>query len=449
MREPFVRLTAFSLDAPHLKVRRCRWAWCPLRIGVAVCIHDAEIVLRVLIQVFGSNPVATGRRLARERDIAFEYLVGVAADLYVGAVAVKSLDPLRQSWAVMVRVVPVVSAARAFVWSWSHDTCLIAVDTVGPLSGGSIPLAALGRFGQVLAAFRYSPQPPSTATLDGTAAYSNHFLPSDRRATGPRDNTARDAGEIFLDPVKGQSGGPHNGTDRVHLVHANFGSKDSIGRQQPRELCRYRPVGPKTVLAAIESPPWVVTGDLARRQPEVSTRDVGRIGDDDVKLRRYCRCPIAYEEKCPIGKTESDCIAGRRPYRILGDVDADAACRRELAEKREQEAACARAEIEKTKGRTPVGVAPENGLDNRLGLRPRIECLGGQGKLKAPELPLSENAAQWLALDHAAQHGSDSADLLLIHRPIGMTEKIGPRDCKSRSNQSAGVPTRFLETGRG
>jgi hypothetical protein len=77
----------------------------------------------------------------------------------------------------MVRVVPVVSAARAFVWSWSHDTCLIAVDTVGPLSGGSIPLAALGRFGQVLAAFRYSPQPPSTATLDGTAAYSNHFLP--------------------------------------------------------------------------------------------------------------------------------------------------------------------------------------------------------------------------------------------------------------------------------
>ena len=177
MHEPFVWLTALSLDTAHLKIRRCRWAWCPLRIGVAVCIHDAEIVLRVLIQVFGSNPVTTGRRLARERDIAFEYLVGVAADLYVGAVAVKSLDPLRQPRAVMVRVVPVVSAARAFVWSWSHDTCLIAVDTVGPLSGGSIPLAALGRFGQVLAAFRYSPQPPSTATLDGTAAYSNHFLP--------------------------------------------------------------------------------------------------------------------------------------------------------------------------------------------------------------------------------------------------------------------------------
>ena len=358
MHEPFVWLTAFSFDTAHLKIRRCRWAWCPLRISVAVCIHDAEIMLRVLIQVFGSNPVTTGRRFARERDIAFEYLVGVAADLYVGAVAVKSLDPVRQPRAVMVRVVPVVSAARAFVWSWSHDTCLIAVDTVGPLSGGSIPLAALGRFGQVLAVFRYSPQPPSTATLDGTAAYSNHFLPSDRHATRPRDNAARDAAEILLDPVEDESVGPHHGDNRIRLVNANFGNKDSIGRQERREMCRYRPVGSETVLAAIESPPWVVTGDLARHQPEVSTRDVGRIGDDGVELRRYSRSPIAYEEKCPIGKTESDCIAGRRPHRALGDVNADAACRREFAEKRKQEAAGARAEIEKTKGRASIEVPP-------------------------------------------------------------------------------------------
>jgi len=46
----------------------------------------------------------------------------------------------------MVRIVPIVAAARAFVGSWSHDTCLIAVDIIGPSSGGSIPLAPLGRF---------------------------------------------------------------------------------------------------------------------------------------------------------------------------------------------------------------------------------------------------------------------------------------------------------------
>jgi hypothetical protein len=163
MHESFVWLTAFSLDTAHLKIRRCRWAWCPLRIGVAVCIHDTEIVLRVLIQVFGSNPVTTGRRFPRERDIAFEYLVGVAADLYVGAVAVKSLNPVRQPRAVVVRVVAVVSAARAFVWSWSHDTCQIAVDTVGPLSGGSIPWPLSGGSGRFLphSAIAPSPRAPS------------------------------------------------------------------------------------------------------------------------------------------------------------------------------------------------------------------------------------------------------------------------------------------------
>jgi hypothetical protein len=139
MHERFVWLTTFSLDTPDLEIRRCRWAWCPLRVGVAVCIHDTEIVLRVLIQVFGGNPVTAGRRFARERDIAFEYLVGVAADLYVGAVAVKSLDPVRQPRAVMVRVVPVVSAARAFVWSWSHDTCLIAVVLSDRCPAGAFP----------------------------------------------------------------------------------------------------------------------------------------------------------------------------------------------------------------------------------------------------------------------------------------------------------------------
>jgi hypothetical protein len=65
-------------------------------------------------------------------------LIRVAANLYVRTVAVKSLDPMRHSRAVMVLVVPVVTTARAFVWSWSHDTCLIAVDILGPLSGGSI-----------------------------------------------------------------------------------------------------------------------------------------------------------------------------------------------------------------------------------------------------------------------------------------------------------------------
>jgi hypothetical protein len=89
-------------------------------------------------------------------------LVRVAADLYVRTVAVKSLDPMRHSRAVMVLVVPVVTTTRAFVWSWSHDTCLIAVDILGPLSGRSTPLAPLGCLRWVLPLCTAAPDPRAT-----------------------------------------------------------------------------------------------------------------------------------------------------------------------------------------------------------------------------------------------------------------------------------------------
>jgi hypothetical protein len=110
-----------------------------LRVGLAIGIHNAEIVLRVLIKIFGRDPVSARRRLTCERNITFEDLVRVATDLYVRTVAVKSLNPMRHSRTVMVLVIPVVAAARAFVWSWSHGACLIAVDIIGPLSAGAFP----------------------------------------------------------------------------------------------------------------------------------------------------------------------------------------------------------------------------------------------------------------------------------------------------------------------
>src|SRR5207248_10196666 len=120
------------------------------------------------------TPVSTCRRRTCERVIPFADLVRVSTDFYVRTVAVKSLNPLRHSRTIMVLVIPVVAAARAFVWSWSHDTCLIAVDIIGPLSGRSIPLAPL----VCIAALYRGTQPPSEASLDGTAAQSNLFLTS-------------------------------------------------------------------------------------------------------------------------------------------------------------------------------------------------------------------------------------------------------------------------------
>jgi hypothetical protein len=165
-------LLALSLSAAQREIGRSGRAWrCPaLRIGLAIRIHNAEIVLRVLIKIFGCDPVSACRRLTCERDISFEDLVCVAADLYVRTIAVKRLNPMRHSRTVVVLVGPVVATARAFVWSWSHDTCLIAVDIVGPLSGRSIPLAPLGRFQVGMAGF-----------IAATALYRGHLTPERRQ----------------------------------------------------------------------------------------------------------------------------------------------------------------------------------------------------------------------------------------------------------------------------
>jgi hypothetical protein len=144
----FFCLLALCLSAAQLEIGRSGRAWWrpAMGIGLAVRIHNAEIVLRVLIKIFGCDPVSACRRLTSERDISFEDLVCVAADLYVRTIAVKRLNPMRHSRTVVVLVGPIVATARAFVWSWSHDTCLIAVDNCRTLSGRSVPLAPLRRF---------------------------------------------------------------------------------------------------------------------------------------------------------------------------------------------------------------------------------------------------------------------------------------------------------------
>ena len=125
MRQCLARLTAFALDFAHFEIGGSYWVRRPVLVGLAVGIHDAEIVFCVLIQIFGRNPVTARRRFAGERDVTFEDLVGVAPDFYVRTVAVESLNPIRHPRAIMMVIIPVVAPARSFVWSRSHNTFLI------------------------------------------------------------------------------------------------------------------------------------------------------------------------------------------------------------------------------------------------------------------------------------------------------------------------------------
>ena len=102
LRRHIIGLGVFAVAAVHLHVGRGRRPRRGAALAFALRIHDAEIMLGVLIQVFRRDAVAAGLRLARQRDIALEHLIGVAADFNVRAVAVESLLAMRRARPVVV-----------------------------------------------------------------------------------------------------------------------------------------------------------------------------------------------------------------------------------------------------------------------------------------------------------------------------------------------------------
>ena len=62
-----------------------------LRIALSLGVAEAKIVLSVLVQILGGNPVAARGGFPCQSDVPFEDLLGSATDPDIGAVAVKCL----------------------------------------------------------------------------------------------------------------------------------------------------------------------------------------------------------------------------------------------------------------------------------------------------------------------------------------------------------------------
>jgi hypothetical protein len=99
----------------HFDIGRRVRPRCPLLIALAARIGDAQIVLGVLIEIFRSDAVAAGSGFTREGNIALEDLMGAAADLDVGAVAVDGLISLWRSLLLLEWPVAVIASARTLI----------------------------------------------------------------------------------------------------------------------------------------------------------------------------------------------------------------------------------------------------------------------------------------------------------------------------------------------
>src|SRR6185437_5733041 len=122
---------ALRFGPEHLLIRRRHGPGRRNAGAMAIGIHDAEIVLRMLIEILGRDAVAGGSGFTRERHIALENLVRIAANLDVRTVAVERLHAMRRTRAAVGIVAAAspaaIAATMALVLAWSHDTFEIAI----------------------------------------------------------------------------------------------------------------------------------------------------------------------------------------------------------------------------------------------------------------------------------------------------------------------------------
>ena len=100
-------------------------------------VHNPKIMLRMLIKVLCGDTIATRRRLAREGNVAFEYLVSGAPDFDVRSITIEGLTSARYLLPIAVGIVTVIATIRSAGLSWSHDTCCVDGE-IGSLSNESV-----------------------------------------------------------------------------------------------------------------------------------------------------------------------------------------------------------------------------------------------------------------------------------------------------------------------
>jgi len=101
-------------------------------------VHNAKIMLGMLVKVFRGDSIATRRRLAREGDVTFEDLMSATSNFDVRTVTIEGLTSVRYLLPITVRIIITVMATmQSASLSWSHHTCRIDGE-IGSLSSENI-----------------------------------------------------------------------------------------------------------------------------------------------------------------------------------------------------------------------------------------------------------------------------------------------------------------------
>ena len=100
-------------------------------------VHNAKIMLGMLVKVLRGDSIATRRRLAREGNLTFEDLMRATSNLNVRTVTIEGLTAVRYLLPITVGIITIMATMRSAGLSWSHDTCRVDGE-IGSLSNEHI-----------------------------------------------------------------------------------------------------------------------------------------------------------------------------------------------------------------------------------------------------------------------------------------------------------------------
>jgi hypothetical protein len=138
-------------------------------------VHNAKIMLGMLVKVLRADSIATRRRLAREGNVTFKDLMRATSNFDVRTVTIEGLTSVRYLLPVTVGIITVMATMRSAGLSWSHDTCRIDGE-IGSLSNESISNPSLAEAEGVAPLFRTSAKLFGAGTVDWAVFISNRFL---------------------------------------------------------------------------------------------------------------------------------------------------------------------------------------------------------------------------------------------------------------------------------
>ena len=104
-----------------------------LRLAFAIGVHDPEIMLGMLIEVFSGDAITRGHRFTRQCDIALEHLIGVSADFEAWTIAVEGLGTMGSTRA--SAVVTAASAAATTASATIHVAGIVVTAAARPFVG--------------------------------------------------------------------------------------------------------------------------------------------------------------------------------------------------------------------------------------------------------------------------------------------------------------------------